>query len=238
MTFLELCQRMCLECAISGAMTSTVDQTGEFQRVTTWVNQAWIDVQTERPNWEFMRSSQLNGGGVSFQTVAGQAIYPLGTGLGTVGVAEVDFDNWVVRTFRDQTTTQGVQDQIPLSWLSYDAWRDSYAMGSLQTVRTRPVAIAVAPDNSICVGPYPDGAYTLTGDYYRAPAQMEEDNDTPINLPFQYQMIIIWRAMRDAYGQYEAAPEVYDRAKKNYRLMDRSLSARRNYQVTPGRALA
>lgn len=74
MTYLELCQRMILECAISGTMTTTVNQTGEFLRVTTWVNQAWIDIQTERQTWDFMRSSQLNSGGVSFATVAGQAV--------------------------------------------------------------------------------------------------------------------------------------------------------------------
>lgn len=219
-------------------MTTTVSQTGEFLRVTTWVNQAWIDIQDERTTWEFMRSSQLNSGGVSFVTVSGQAIYPLGTGAGTVGVAEANFDSWVVRSFRDQTTASGVQDQIPLSWISYDAWRDSYAMGSLQSVTTRPVVIAVAPNNAICVGPYPTAAYTLTGDYYRAPAQMTADADTPTNLPAQYQMMIVWRAMRDAYGFYEAAPEILSRATNNYRRMNRSFGNRRGGQITLGRALA
>lgn len=238
MTFLQLCQRMILECAISGTMTTTVGATGEFLRVTTWINQAWIDIQTERQTWNFMRSSQLNGGGVSFATVSGQAIYPLGLGAGTVGVAETDFDSWVVRSFRDQTTTSGVQDQFPLAWLSYDAWRDAYAMGALQTVTTRPVAIAVGPKNEICVGPFPTSTYTLTGDFYRAPAQMTADADVPLNLPAQYQMAIVWRAMRDAYGQYEAAPEVLSRATSNYRRIDRSLGNRRGGIITPGRALA
>ncbi len=238
MTYLELCQRMILECAISGAMTTTVDQTGEFLRVTTWINQAWIDIQTERQTWSFMRSSQLNGGGVSFATVAGQAIYPLGTVAGTVGVAETDFDSWIPRTFRDQTTTVGVSDQIPLAWISYDAWRDGYSMGAQQTVTTRPVAIAVGPENEICVGPWPTATYTLTGDYYRAPALMAADGDVPLNLPAQYQMMIVWRAVRDAYGQYEAAIEVYNRGKMNYRKMDRSFGNRRGGIISAGRALA
>ncbi len=238
MTFLELCQRMILECAISGTMSTTVNQTGEFLRVTTWVNQAWIDIQTERQTWTFMRSSQLNGGGVSFATVAGQAIYPLGTGAGTVGVAETAFDSWVPRSFRDQTTTSGVQDQFPLAWITYDAWRDSYAMGAQQTVTTRPAAIAVGPENEICVGPYPTSTYTLTGDYYRAPAAMTADDDTPTNLPAQYQMAIVWRAMRDAYGLYEGAPEVLTRATNNYRRIDRSFGNRRGGIITAGRALA
>lgn len=238
MTFLEICQRFVLECAISGTMTTTVSQTGEFLRVTTWINQAWIDIQTERQTWNFMRSSQLNGGGVSFATVSGQAVYPLGTGAGTVGVTSANFDSWVPRSFRDQTTTVGVQDQIPLAWIGYDAWRDGYSMGAQQTVTTRPVAIAVGPNNEICVGPWPTATYTLTGDYYRAPAQMTADADTPTNLPAQYQMAIVWRAMRDAYGLYESAPEVLSRATVNYRRIDRSLGSRRGGIISAGRALA
>lgn len=229
---------MILECAISGTMTTTVNQTGEFLRVVTWCNQAWVDIQTERQTWDFMRSSQLNGGGVSFATVSGQAIYPLGTGAGTVGVAAANFDSWVPRSFRDQTTTVGVSDQIPLAWISYDAWRDGYSMGAQQTVTTRPVAIAVGPNNEICVGPWPTATYTLTGDYYRAPAEMTADDDTPTNLPAQYHMAIVWRAMRDAYGQYEAAPEVMARATANYRRIDRSLGNRRGGIISAGRALA
>lgn len=229
---------MILECAISGTMTTTVDQTGEFLRVTTWINQAWVDIQTERQTWDFMRSSQLNGGGVSFATVAGQAVYPLGTGAGTVGVAAADFDSWVPRSFRDQTTASGVQDQFPLAWISYDAWRDGYSMGAQQTVTTRPVAIAVGPKNEICVGPWPTATYTLTGDYYRAPTEMTEDDDEPTNLPAQYHMAIVWRAMRDGYAQYEAAPEVLARATTNYRRIDRSLGNRRGGIISAGRALA
>ena len=48
MNFLQLSQRMILECAISGSMLTTVNQTGEMQRVTTWINQAVIDIQGDR----------------------------------------------------------------------------------------------------------------------------------------------------------------------------------------------
>lgn len=241
MDFLALCNRMCLEAAVSGApMTSVVNQTGEFGRITTWINQAWLEIQLERPNWDFMRSSQLlgNGQGVSFVTVSGQAQYQLGTGAGTVGVAADSFASWVPRSFRDQTTTSGVQDQIPLDWVSYDAWRDSYSMGALQTVTTRPVAIAVGPNNSICVGPWPTAAYTLTGDYFRAPSQMAVNADTPTNLPAQYHMGIVYRALRDAYGQYEAAPEVYTRGVQGWRRIGRALGNLRGGMVTAGRTLA
>ena len=237
MTFLQLCQRMILECAISGAMTTTVNQTGEFLRVTTWINQSYSEMQTEWFNWDFLRSSQLEGGGVSFQTVAGQPIYELGTGPGTVGVAAANFSSWVKRSFRDQTTATGVGDQYMLEWISYDAWRDAYSFGAQQEVETRPIAIAVSPQNGICVGPWPTSTYTLTGDYWAAPLQMVADTDTPSNIPAQWQMAIVYQAMI-YYGMYESAPDVTARGATYYRKLKRQLSALRLPMITAGRTLA
>jgi hypothetical protein len=237
-TYLQLCNRLRLEAAVSGSdMTDVEDQTGENQRMATWVAQGWQDLQNERPNWDFMKSSQLLGQGVSFATVSGQAEYELGTGPGTVGVTADDFGSWVPRSFRDQTTASGVQDQIPLAWLSYAAWRDAYAMGAQQSVTTRPAAIAVGPNNSILVGPYPTATYTLTGDYYRAPNVMEESADTPLYLPVQFQIGIVWRALWH-YGMYEGAPEAVARGDKMYRSVLRQLGNLRGGMITAGRTLA
>lgn len=160
MNLLDLVNRLALECAVSGApYTTVVGATGEQARLVTWIQQGYQDLQNELPTWMFLRSSTfLTGGagsGVSFATIAGQAVYPLGTGAGTVGVTAANFASWVPYSFRDQTTTSGVQDQIFLDWVSYDVWRDAYSYGAQQTVETRPVAIAVGPNNSICVGPWP-----------------------------------------------------------------------------------
>lgn len=238
MDYLALCNRLLLECAISGGpMTSVVDQTGEFQRVTTWVNQSYVELQTERFNWDPLRSSQLEGGGVSFQTIAGQPIYPLGTGAGTVGVAPNDFGSWVKRSFRDQTTTSGVSDQFMLEWISFDAWRDAYSFGAQQTVETRPIAIAVSPLNAICVGPWPTSAYTLTGDYFIAPGLLATNIDEPINIQVQWQMLIVYQAMI-YYGMYENAPDVVARGEKYYRKLKRQFANLRIPMVSAGRTLA
>lgn len=226
-----------LECAVSGTMTTVINQTGEFQRIVTWVAQGFQDLQNERQNWDWMRSSQLLGGGVSFQTIAGQAEYQLGTGPGTVGVDQDSFASWVKQSFRDQTTTSGVQDQYFLGWISYDKWRNSYAFGAQQTITTRPVVIAVGPNNSICVGPYPTSTYTLTGDYIRAPAIMAADADTPLDLPLQFQIAIVWRACW-YYGIYENAPDVMTKGDTRYRQTVRQLANLRVPMITAGRTLA
>ena len=237
MTFLELVQRLQLEAAVSGTITTLAGATGETLRLKTWTLQGYQDLQNARFNWDFLRSSQLEGGGVSFATVAGQAIYPLGTGVGTVGVAANGFGSWVKRSFRDQTTTVGVNDQIFLAWISFEAWRNAYSYGAQQTVETRPVAIAVSPENAICVGPWPTSAYTLTGDYYLAPMTLTDNDDEPTNIPEQFQIAIVWKALW-YYGMYESAPEVVARAKESYRTTTRQLGNLRIPMVSAGRALA
>ena len=79
MDLLDLVNRLALECAVSGAPYSTVvGATGEQARLVTWIQQGYQDLQNELPTWMFLRSSTfLTGGagsGVSFATVAGQAV--------------------------------------------------------------------------------------------------------------------------------------------------------------------
>lgn len=237
MTFLEIVQRLQLEAAVSGTISTLANATGETLRLKTWAQQGYQDLQNARFNWEYLRSSQLLGQGVSFTTVAGQGVYDLGTGAGTVGVAANGFGSWVKYSFRDQTTTSGVQDQYMLAHIEYDAWRDAYAFGALLTVQTRPVAIAVGPNNSLCLGPFPTAAYTITGDYYLAPMTLTNDADEPTNIPEQFQISIVWKALW-YYGMYESAPEVVGRATQSYRTTTRSFGNLRGGLISAGRALA
>lgn len=245
MDLLELTNRLALEAAVSGAPYTTVaNATGEQARLVAWVQTAWTEFQLERNNWEWLRSSYLERSatrptlGFSFTTVTGQAVYPLGIGAGTVGIDEDDFASWVPTSFRNYTTTNGVSDEIFLDWTDYDTWRDAYSYGAQQQVTTRNVAIAIAPDNAICLGPYPISGYTVTGDFMRAPSQMEDDDDVPLYLPAQYHMGIVYKAMRDSYGGYELAPDVIERGRKGYTRILRKLQNLRAGIVTAGRALA
>lgn len=54
MTFLDLCQRLRQECGVSGVgPMDTRDQKGEYGRLVDWAQQAWIELQLERPEWKF-----------------------------------------------------------------------------------------------------------------------------------------------------------------------------------------
>lgn len=189
------------------------NQTGSLGRIVGWISAAWNEVQTEHDDWDWMRSSSLLGAGVSFTTVAGKASYPLGTVAGTCGIATIG--KWAKRSFRNFTTAVGFTNEIFMDDESFEVWRDLYMYGAQRTVQTRPIIIAVGPDNSLCVGPPPDATYTITGDYFVAPTAMIADIDVPTNLPVQNHMIIVYKAMMK-YAAYESAPEVYTRGQTEY----------------------
>jgi hypothetical protein len=123
-------------------------------------------------------------------------------------------------------------DDIP-----YDAWRNDYMLGAQRQVRTRPVVIAVGPDQSLCLGPPPNALYTVTGDYWVAPSLMALDTDLPAGLPKRFHMLIVYDAMKK-YAGYESAPEVYARGTEESARMKARLFAVRGPTVGFGGALA
>lgn len=232
LSFLTLAQIAAVQCgvassqAIQTALPTTVGATGSLGRIVGWVNDAWTDIQCDHEDWTWMRSSNLLGAGVSFQTLAGQASYPLGLGPGTVGVDVNAFGKWDRETFRNFTTTSGYVNEMFLDEIPYDEWRDSYMFGAMRNVQTRPVVCAVGPDQSLCLGPPPNGLYTVTADYFVAPSVLVADTDVPIGLPTRYHMLIVYRVMMKC-GGYESAPELYQRgAEENGGMYAQLMSVR------------
>ena len=212
-------------------------QTGEAGRMVGWLNAAWNELQTAHDDWEWMRSSQILGGGVSFAPAFGGYNAPFGTSAGQLGITAAQFGGrWDKFTFRNYVTAAGVSSEIFMDPIDYDTWRDGYFYGALRNARTRPVVIAIAPDKSLCFGPPSDGTYTLTGDYYVSPSAMSSDTDTPTGLPAQFHMLIVYRAMRK-YALYEAATEVLERADYESDRMFRELDSNYGPKVRMGGAM-
>jgi hypothetical protein len=241
--FLSLCQRACTECgvasgsAIATALPTVVGASGSVGRVVNWVGDAWNDLQMDHDDWDWMRSSNLLGAGVSFATVAEQASYPLGTGAGTVGITVDAFGKWDRETFRCFPTASGFQGEEWLDEIPFDNWRDEYMFGAQREVQTRPVVIAVGPDQSLNLGPPPNSLYTVTGDYFVAPSAMAADTDVPAGLPTRFHMLIVYLAMVK-YAGYEAAPEVSQRGMTESARMMAQLMAVRAPRIAFGGALA
>jgi hypothetical protein len=243
MNYLQLCQRACVECgvasgqAIQSALPTVVGATGSLGRVCGWISDAWTDVQMAFDDWDWMRSSNLLGAGVTVQTIAGQASYPLGTGAGTVGVAVDSFGKWDRETFRCFATATGFQGEGYIDEVPFDAWRDSYMLGAMRSVQTRPIVVAVGPDQSLCLGPPPNGLYTVTADYFVAPSEMVADSDVPIGLPTRFHMLVIYYAMQK-YAGYESAAEVMQRGTSESTRMYAQLIAARGPRMSFGGSLA
>lgn len=239
MNNLSLVQNLSVECGASNVnVMTTVGATGEALRFVNWIARAWNELQTKHDTWQWMRSSVLLGGGVSFAPLAGAYNAPLGTGIGTVGLAVADFGGrWAQDSFRNFTTTVGFQDEVFMTPIDFDWWRDGYMYGAQRLTRTRPVVLAIGSDKSLCFGPPSNGLYTITGDYYRAPNIMSGDAATPTGLPDKYHLAIMYKAMT-YYGTYDAAPEVSARGESGYDELVRELETLYGPQVTMGAPLA
>jgi hypothetical protein len=228
---------------VQTALPTVVGASGSVGRIVNWVNDAWTDIQMDHDDWDWMRSSNILGAGVAFQTVAaappglGQASYPLGVGAGTVGVAVENFGKWDRETFRNYSTAVGFRNEMFMEEIPYDSWRNSYMLGAMRAVQTRPVAIAVGPDQSLCLGPPPNDQYTITADYFVAPSSMTVDADIPVGLPTRFHMLICYRTMMK-YGGYESASEVYQRGKEENDGMYAQLQALRAPRMGWGGSLA
>lgn len=231
MNRLALINSAMVECGVSGGpLTTAVGLVGSQGRIAGWVDASWNEVQNKHDDWKWMRSSNLLGAGSSFVTVAGSATYPLGTVAGTVGIAVDSFGKWDKTTFRCYTTAVGTSDEQLLDDIPYDSWRDSYMLGAMRSVQTRPTVVSIGPDQSVNVAPPSNGLYTITSDYFVAPSVMTADTDVPTGLPLRFHMIIVYKTMIK-YAGYESAQEVFDRGTSEYKSMLADLEAARMPQI-------
>lgn len=243
MNFLTLAQRAAVECGVAATqsmtavLSTTANAAGSLGRIVNWVADAWLDLQMEHDDWDWMRSSNVLGAGASFVPALGVASTPLGTGAGQIGVAVDSFGKWDRNTFRNYTTAVGTQTEVFLDEIPFDVWRDSYMLGALRSTKSRPTAIAVGPDQSLNVGPPSDGNYTVTADYFLAPSPLLNDADIPLGLPTRFHMLIVYRTMIK-YAGYESAGEVYQRGTTEYGAMFARLERLRLTELTMGGALA
>lgn len=227
LTFLGLVQRACVEAGSSGnGPSTTANQKGEYGRFVNWVNDAWLDIQSKHQDWGWLRVSP----GVSFVPTSLQFTT-------TPAVAgAVNFGMWARDTFRNYATVQGQKSEVTMAYLDYDLWRDTYQIGALRNSPTRPIEVAISPvDKSICLGPAPDGTFTVTADYFRAPSYMINDNDIPL-LPAQFHMAIVWAALV-MYGEFEAAPDVIQRGQTKLLSFMRKMERDRLPELTTCAAL-
>lgn len=214
MNFLQLAQRLSVECGVSGTGPSSVlGQTGMSLKLVNWINSAYIEIQGMHDNWGWMREP------FTFNTVANVGDYlPATTTNTTTGQLMTDLRYWWKDTFRCQRASIGVQDEQWLVEWEYQVFRNTYRF-NLQ-VPGRPVVFAEKPNGkAIMLGQVPNDVYIVSGEYQTLPAGMVNNTDEP-DIPAHLHLVIVYKAMQ-FYGLYEAAPEVLARGNTEFsRLMN------------------
>lgn len=214
MNYLQLLNRARVECGVSGASTALPTAqglTGEAARMASWVNSAWVDIQTSKEDWQWMREP------VQFNTVTQQQIYtPANAGISST------FGNWKRDSFRCSSVGQSYRDEQLLNYMEWTTFRNLYIYANMRTTYARPVVVTIDPDKSLGFGSIPDQPYVIAGEYYVKPTEFSADSDAPPSgFPDRFHMAIVYRAMM-YYAGYEAAPEVYARGEMEFkRLMNR-----------------
>ena len=204
MNFLELVKRARQECGIAGdGPVTTVGQTREMKRLVDWTAQAWVDIQNERSDWDFLRRD------ATFRTVAGQQEYEAGQGL---DINIIDHKKWRADSFRLYLESAGVGSQQYLCQSSYTAFRECYMFGSQRLVTAMPRHITVMPDRKLALGSTPDNVYVVEGEYYRRAQVLIADADIPL-MDEDYHMLIVYGVMKK-YGMFEVANEQISAARE------------------------
>lgn len=210
MTFLELCQRVRQECAVSGTgPTAVTGQTGEMKRIVDWTADAYSQICMASTHWRFLRSSftvnTVNNQEEYLPTACTDSNLSALIGSATVG----KFAEWITDTFRIYLQSAGKAAEQNL-WPRGYAWhRERY---QFQTVSTgQPFEFSVRPhDKAILLGPKPNGVYVLYGDYYRSAPRLSANSDQHL-LPERFEMAIVWRAVQ-SYAGYEGDGGLYQHA--------------------------
>jgi hypothetical protein len=142
MTFVELVERLRMECGVSGPTIETVQGSlpREIARLKAWTITAWDAIQRKHPDWVFMRLQ-------SSTTIPqyGSALAITEHTAGTVA-------SWVADTMRIGADGGTFADSIKLPCIEYESWRvgeglvvTPYAKPTTIAIRQRDKALFVAP---------------------------------------------------------------------------------------------
>lgn len=232
MNFLQLAQRLSVECGVSGTgPSSTVNQTGMNGKLVNWIQSAWLEIQGLHDQWGWMREP------FAFNTTAGVGDYlPAETVNTLTGNVLSDLRFWHKDTFRCQRVSIGVQDEQWLVEWDYQVFRNTYRFNV--QVNNRPVVFAIKPNGkAVMLGSIPDDVYSVTGEYQYKPRSLVGDAAEPEMPNDALHMLIVYKAMQ-FYGLFEAAPEVLQRGQAEYSRLLNQLEREQLPEVILGNPLA
>ena len=197
--------------------TSYGETTQYINNCVTWINQAWIELQEDQTDWNFMRTQGF------FALTAGQAQYDI-----TLQPDLDDYDG--LRPFvaiyspryiwlADGTTSPMVR--TPIHYVPPEHYFGFYN----KTVpgNAKPRLYTFTSNGCILLYPPPDSdSLNLDFRYQREVQELVEDTDTPTGLPPKFHMDVVYRAMEYYSGFDETDPQ-WKRAVARKRKMENKM---------------
>lgn len=202
--FLTLCQDTARDCGIPGTGPAAVtNQTGQLGWLVRKVKESYVNLQNEQPDWRWLRSE------FSVETSASDGQYAYGDCTDTIASATITrFAKWWTEEFQVYLTSAGVATQGHVAYVRWEEFRYTWRTGSPST--GHPCMVSVDPRDNLRLGPVPDAAYTVTGEYQKSAQILAADADVP-EMPVRFHRLIVVRAMK-AFATKYASPETWDAA--------------------------
>lgn len=194
-TFLELCQKVARESGtVSGTLPSAVtSQTGRLAKIVYWTVEAWRQIQNLHASWLWMRDEFD-----SPATTAGTARYT------AVSWNLTRWAEWITEpdTVTMYLEADGVADEGLLTYIPWATYRAVYERGT-QTA-DRPVHYSISPAKEFCLGPKPDDAYIVRGEYRKSPQTLSANTDEP-EMPTRFHDLVAHYALL-LLAEHDEAP--------------------------------
>lgn len=229
MNYLQLANRVKSESARSGGtIASKATAFGDDVRIFGWLANAWVELQNET-DWRWMRKSVE-------KDILNATIRYTPTNL--TGFNILDLRRWVEPTRDYQPLVYQVSApayRSPLEWVAVDAFRRDFVNTPHQA--SSPQYWSVDYNDDLLIGPTPVGAWKLVIDYWQDVVPLVLDADVPA-MPARFHEILVWRALMEL-ASFDAATEVYSRAKANYDTIHANLRAEQGPKMAwRGRSLS
>ena len=150
MNYLQLCQRLVQETGIADeGPASTAGQVGDYGRITSWVNDAWLKIQSLRGDWNWAWST--------------------GTGTLTASTYTVSLPS-TVETIKRVSLGQ--------AYLQQESWND-FADAYREISAGVPSVYSVRPDGVLVFNAKPAEDQTVTYEFFATPTAFVNDNSEP-----------------------------------------------------------
>lgn len=209
MNFLQIAQMVARESGtVSGNLPSSVaNQTGRLLKIVNWTATSWRQIQNARNAWRWMHDDFQGN------LVAGTQRYT-GSSFNLTRLAE-----WITHddTVTVYKSSLGLVDERELPFLPWEHFKRMYTRGVQQ--QNRPLHYSISPANEFCVGPIPDDAYVVKGEYRKSPQTLVDNGDIP-EMPDRFHELIAWEALLLLAEHDEANLHIAVAMRRKRELMD------------------